>query len=117
MWICFNNAFLSIVEDTYNSDMVFVRARRGEHLNAFLQRVSDKPQIKKTPNSDYQYRIHIDKKTAAFIVCEHMMNIDYSNFKNSVEDDNLHRMYNKFWSVGMMALDERSIHDDWEDVV
>ena len=39
------------------------------------------------------------------MIAEVVRKIDYSNFKNSVEDDDLHKFYSEIWSSGIRNLD------------
>jgi hypothetical protein len=93
MWFCFNNGFVSAVEHRDDKNTLVVRARRREHLeDNFPNR-----KIVVGGSTDYKYRIFISKKDFAEIIKDRIMNIDYDNFKNSVEDDDLHELYNGFW--------------------
>lgn len=90
MWFCFNNGFVSA-----DKDGLVVRARRREHLE---DNFPDK-KIVVGGSTDYNYRIFISKKEFSEIVKERIMNIDYGNFKNSVQDDDLHDLYIGFWML------------------
>jgi hypothetical protein len=93
MWFCFNNGFVSAVEHRDDKNTLVVRARRREHLeDNFPNR-----KIVVGGSTDYKYRIFISKKDFAEIIKDRIMNINYDNFKNSVEDDDLHELYNGFW--------------------
>jgi hypothetical protein len=95
MWFCFNNGFVSAVENRDDKDGLVVRARRREHL------VDNFPNknIVVGGSTDYKYRIFIGKKEFAEIIKDRIMDIDYGNFKNSVEDDDLHDLYSQFWRL------------------
>lgn len=93
MWICFNDAFVSAVEDRMDKSMLRVRARKREHLN-FL----NKP-ITENGGSDYKFRAMIKKEEFAELVKQRILNIDYGNFKNSVKDHKLHDLYADFWDL------------------
>ena len=95
MWFCFNNGFVSAVENRDDEDGLVVRARRREHLE---DNFPDN-KIVVGGSTDYNYRIFISKKEFAEIVKDRIMGIDYSNFKNSVEDDDLYDLYSKFWTL------------------
>ncbi len=118
MWLCFNDGFLSCVQDKDNPDMVFVRSRVKQHLEEFVSSGSPswKSAIVSTPRNDYQWRIHMHKKDLAVFVAHRIMNIDYTNFKNSVEDHDLHTMYDEVWRVGVRTLDSRSYKKFWSDL-
>ena len=49
--------------------------------------------------TDYRYRAEIPREKVAQAVADMVMSIDYSNFKNSVEDHRLHAAYSRVWSV------------------
>ena len=52
-WLCFNDAFLSVVNHRDDKDLLVVRVRRREHLvNVF----GKDTQITVTPERDYKYR-------------------------------------------------------------
>jgi len=110
MWVCLNNGFVSIVEDWEDPTKVYVRARVEKHLHAFMVHSEVQRTIAHTPNNDYEFRIHMTKEEAAATVSKHLMNIDYTNFKNSVEDSDLHYMYNEVWASGVRNLDKRPQH-------
>lgn len=96
MWVCFNNAFVSAVQDRDNPDGLVVRARRKKHLEVIFP---DREIIGMT-GSDYKWRICVKKEEFAEIVRKSIMGIDYDNFKNSVKDKALHDMYLDVWSAG-----------------
>jgi hypothetical protein len=92
-WFCFNDAFVSAVESPDDPNVLVVRARRKEHLENLIPNCS----IITNGGTDYKYRTMIDREKFSNIVQNRVMNIDYDNFKNSVDDDSLHRLYEKFW--------------------
>lgn len=95
MWFCFNDGFISAVQHRDNPEKLVVRARRKEILeNLFPGR-----RIVIGGSRDYNYRVFISKDEFGSIVTERIQNIDYANFKNSVEDDELHSLYEKFWGL------------------
>lgn len=96
MWICLNNAFLSVTEDNNDPTRLMVRSRNPEHLRAVFG-----PGVKiiVTPERDYHYRTFIDRKEFAALMASKIEDIDYGNFKDSVEDKDLHDMYLDFWQT------------------
>jgi hypothetical protein len=95
MWFCLNNGFFSAVENRNNKNEMMVRARRREHLEDNFPDY----EIIVGGFTDYNYRILIDKLKFADIMKNKILDIDYSNFKDSVEDYDLHKLYAKFWSL------------------
>lgn len=105
MWLITSNSFVSIVEDWNDSEMLIVRGRRESDVaNVCKSRGSS---IYETPNSDYPYRCVISKVEFSSLVAEAVLNIDYSNFKNSVEDFDLKRFATEVWISGRRNLDSR----------
>jgi len=94
MWICLNDAFVSMVEDYKDPDYLWVRARNSDHLvNLFPYRVN----IQETPTRDYRFRVHASKREMARIIADRIEGIDYGNFKNSVKDKKYHDVLEDFW--------------------
>ncbi|MGV7223974.1 MAG: hypothetical protein ACQ9MH_20920 [Nitrospinales bacterium] len=130
MWICLNNAFISAVQHREKPDHLMVRARMREHLAAVFPNV----EIIETTKADYRWRVVAPKNAFKKAVNHSIDSIDYDNFKNSVEDHNLHDCYSKVWGVmhrlqyqdkkpEITALDETFQHDlkgraspyDWQE--
>jgi hypothetical protein len=93
MWICFNNAFVSIVQDAQEPGNLLVRARAKKHLTALFPR----RRVTRTPKADYRWRVSMPAKAVAALVAAKINGIDYGNFKDSVEDAKLHEMYALWW--------------------
>ena len=102
MWVCLNTGFVSIVEHPLHSDLVMVRGRRKEDVEAL---VKDEYFIEQTDTRDYRFRAICPKVKVARMVSEAVESIDYGNFKDSVDDDNLHKFYAEVWSSGIHNLD------------
>ena len=97
MWLCFNDGFVSAVQD-YNDPEGFVaRARRRKALESLLP--GQEVAVNAPGTSDYKYRVFCKKSIFCKIVLNKIMGIDYSNFKNSVKDSDLHDLYMDFWSL------------------
>ncbi|CAL1240624.1 hypothetical protein [Candidatus Methylocalor cossyra] len=99
MWICFNDAFLSIVDKAKTPGCLVVRARRM----ADIARVFPDAEIVAGAGTDYHYRAEIPREIVAQAVADRILAIDYPNFKNSVKEKRLHSVYEKVWGV-MMGL-------------
>ena len=95
MWICLNNAFLSVVQDRDDPETLLVRARVVGHI----QQVFPEAKVFTDPKADYLYRAFIGRKAVAQAVAASIEDIDYDNFKDSVDDDQLHVAYMKVWST------------------
>jgi hypothetical protein len=99
MWICLNNAFLSIVEPTRNargaSPFLLVRARRPGDI----ERVFPSAVVSTEDNRDYMFRAMIDREHVAAAIAAQVLGISYGNFKDSVDDHGLHDAYASVWGV------------------
>lgn len=96
MWVFTSNGAISIVEDQLNQSCVLARSRVKKHLACFLPKYLHK-RIEYTPGHDYHYRIQLQKEMFSEIMADHALNIDYGNFKNSVEDDDFHEICSTVW--------------------
>ena len=104
MWICRNDAFLSAVKDVHTPNGLMVRARRKEHLeDAFPDRIDE---IYSVPVSDYAWRIRISKFDFTKMLAEYVDDIEYDNFKDSVDDKRLKNFYNEVWWSGLYMQDQ-----------
>ena len=92
-----NDAFLSIVENKDNPTAVVVRARVDSDLVAVFPEFAD--DIIETDNSDYRFRLFLDRKYVAQKIQDEVMGIDYANFKSSVKDKWRYKAYMEIWTV------------------
>jgi hypothetical protein len=95
MWICQNQSFLSVVADRADPRKLLVRARVRGHIES----VFPKAIVFESVGSDYKYRTLLSRRVVKQVISTQLENIQYDNFKNSVEDDDLHNAYLKIWSV------------------
>jgi hypothetical protein len=95
MWISFNDGFISAIQDHKDVDGLVVRARRKEHLENIFPGL----EIFTGIGSDYEHRVFIKKAKFATILAKRAGDINYTNFKSSVKDDDLHRLYMRFWHL------------------
>jgi len=103
MWICLNNAFVSIVEDYADSAYVQVRGRREQDVLNFLGDYS--ATIIQTDDRDYRFRAIVLKFDLSKILAKCADRIDYGNFKDSVSNKDLAQMYTEVWISGIANLD------------
>jgi hypothetical protein len=96
MWLCFHDGFLSAVGDKNDPARVMVRARRKKDL---LNVFGEHAEIIKNAGTDYRWRGFVDRRVFSALVAARMENINYSNFKNSVGDHELHDLYMDFWNL------------------
>ncbi len=90
-----NDAMFSIVEDRDDSDLLLVRARR----KGDIEMVFSVTNVVESDDSDYRFRIWLSRHDVKKVMANEIDRIDYDNFKNSVEDEELHDAYTKVWGV------------------
>lgn len=95
MWICLNNAFLSIVRKDCGPDELCVRARR----KGDIERIWPEAKVTKYTKSDYLYRAILPVSEVRWAISKLLAAIDYPNFKDSVEDELLHDCYLDVWQT------------------
>jgi hypothetical protein len=90
-----NKGMLSIVEHKEDANWLIVRARDRKTLEELLP----EHEIITLLNADYRFRVEVSREGMAQLAGWLVSNIDYENFKKSVEDDELHEAYLSCWSV------------------
>lgn len=94
MWLCLNEGFYSIVR---TKDLppghLLVRARREGDIEKLWQGVD----IQRTVGRDYLFRAIVPEQDVAEAVARALLDIDYGNFKASVDDRPLHDAYLNVW--------------------
>lgn len=94
MWIMLNDAMFSIVEDTKQPTNLVVRSRvKGAIEDYFGVKAIE------TANSDYRFRCFLPREEVMVVIADAIFDIDYNNFKNSVDDDDLHDAYLDVWTA------------------
>ena len=93
MWIITNNSYLSIVSKDCGPTELLVRARRAGDI----ERVFPNAEVTRHTNSDYLYRAVLPRDAVKQALAAMIDQIDYPNFKDSVEDRSLHAAYVGVW--------------------
>lgn len=96
MWLFTKYGFYSVAEPLEEeskhrgtSPVLLIRARRYEHLDALRERFPrqlGELTIWKNVGTDYQYRIIVSRSIWSDVVSKLTAEIDYSNFKDAVEE-------------------------------
>lgn len=95
MWVCLNDAFLSIVHKECARDELLVRARR----RGDIEKIFPKAKVERTPTGDYLFRAVVKRGAVRKAMAGEVARITYDNFKDSVRDDALHNAYLRIWSL------------------
>ncbi len=119
------------LEDKIFDDFLCVRTREVQSLillqdqihEAYRQGKIDHAlltDIIKFPNTDYQYRMWIDRKTLSSIMTLYISELDFSNFKDNC-DYRLKDTFSKVWSVmwNLVSKPKKNtsydLFDDWSN--
>lgn len=94
MWIFLNDAFVSVVAHKDQPRFLLVRARRRGDLERLF---GDQPVVERTPTADYLYRCTVSREVLAKIIADRIQSIDYTNFKDSIQDKPLHDVCFEVW--------------------
>lgn len=92
-----NDGFVSVVRNPDYPGKLMIRARNKAHLESIFPKKKNK--IINSKKNDYAWRMFVDEEEFAQMMKERILNIDYSNFKNSVVDNDLHDLYADFWGL------------------
>lgn len=95
MWIMLQGCFLSLVSKDCEPDELLVRARR----EGDIEKLWPDAKVTEYTKSDYLYRAAISKLDIALALAHEVNEIDYPNFKDSVEDEALHDAYTEVWFI------------------
>lgn len=98
MWVFLNDAFFSIVQHREDKEMVVVRARvEGDLERAF----GNQHEVLETEDSDYRFRMFLNKEYVSDVMKRKVLNINYGNFKDSIAKQDYERKsyYTRVWSV------------------
>ena len=95
MWLCLQNGLLSVVADRSSPSRLVIRARRRKVLEEIFPNV----EITVSEQADYKYRVLEDRETFAKLVAKITAQVQYFNFKSSVEDPDLYELYERFWEM------------------
>jgi len=95
MWICLYDSFLSIVSKDCKPDELLVRARRPGDI----EKIFPDATVTEYGRSDYRYRAVVPKAEVIGRLTTEIEDIDYANFKDAVQDHELHNAYLDMWTT------------------
>lgn len=104
MWVFFNDAFLSIVDNDADPECLLVRAR----VKGDIERVFLSAEVHVTPVADYRFRASVERSMVAEALAARVRELDYPNFKDSVREDWRHHAYARVWGI-MFDLQQQRI--------
>jgi hypothetical protein len=95
MLIFTNVGFLSIIQDFRDPDTLIVRARFPEHIRNLFPVA----RVTKTAGRDYLYRALLPRQEVADMLKKYTEEMDYTNFKDSVDEPIYQRSCSEVWGV------------------
>ncbi len=100
MWLFTTQGFYSTVQHDDFEDMVIVRGRTREDIEALRHQI---PSIEpfEDPDADYRYRAVVAKADWALALTELATDLDYRNFKSAVAERQGYdraAIYGKVWA-------------------
>lgn len=110
MWVFLSDSFVSIVADRGDSRRLLVRARRPDDIHKLVPGA----QVFEDQLADYRWRAFVDRDTVAQALFDKAQAIDYDNFKNSMDDHQLHSAASRVWGT-MYGLQSRIVPSTFED--
>lgn len=95
MWIFTSDCFVSIVADkaNVNSDRLLVRSRVKGAIGKLFNGIDEHYMT----GSDYAYRAWVSRDEVARVFYDYIKNINYTNFKNSIEDPDYRHACGEVW--------------------
>jgi hypothetical protein len=106
MWLFSQQGMFSIVEDQYSPEHLIVRAR----VKGDIERYWPYAVVERTEHSDYLYRAPVPKTDVAEVIAKMVMDIDYANYKDSIEDERRSMFYARVWA-NMATMQEKLDED------
>lgn len=95
MWIFAQRSFLSIVEHAEEPKLLLVRAR----FQGDIESMFPEAEVSESAHSDYRYRAALSRERVSEAIALRIRQIDYPNFKASIDDFYRHGAYSRVWSV------------------
>lgn len=102
MWIFQNNSFVSIVAHKDRPGHLLVRSR----IKGDIEKAIPGAEVFEDPEADYRYRAIVAKETVQEAIMRAIGEIDYPNFKNSIDRSDIprHEAYLSVWQVMAKAF-------------
>jgi len=118
MWLYTKFGFFSVIADANAKGRLVIRARRKEDLLNLRTRYL--PSLSKTvttERSDYRYRAFVTKADFKRVIPRIVEDITYSNFKDSVEDQDRHGIYLDVWFATQQLQDPSHGPRNWNPAI
>lgn len=104
MWIFTPNSFISVVDKGDPSGRtLLVRARKAGDI----EHLFPDAKVQVGGGTDYRFRARINREEVALKIAEQVLQINFANFKNEVDDHDRHEAYLDVWQA-MYGFQERN---------
>lgn len=106
MWIFTKHGYYAIVKDYKDDNVYWLRARLEVDLKNVLKLISlENPEIIHKDYADYKFRIKLTKKEFLEFMSKIADHLDYSNFKNMMDDntDQRHKIFAYYEVYNVLA--------------
>ena len=113
MWLALSNGWLSIVAHRDKPECLLVRARNENHIESYFPDADMYTDV----DADYPYRADIHRDVVADVMTEYVYDIQYDNYKNSVNEEAYHDtligVWNKVYAYGIPYRPNITTLKDW----
>ena len=101
MWIMTTDGFFSVVKKPGQKRDLTVRSRVKTDLDKLLNKLNSEISIQEGVGTDYPFRVVMPQADWANYVQKAAMDIEYDNFKNTLDssDHHRHEAYFNCWSA------------------
>lgn len=100
MWVFTRNGFYSAVADSTDDSYIIVRGRCKQDLDRLAKAINlSNTKVTHTPLADYPYRLRTPDIAWSLYLSREAKAIDYTNFKNAVNDNTRHNAYLDVWTA------------------
>ena len=95
MWLALSDGWLSIVAHRDKPECLLVRARNENHIESYFPDAD----IYIITDADYPYRADIRRIDVGLTIASYIHHIQYDNYKNSVNEEELHNALIGVWQT------------------
>ena len=101
MWVFTRQGFYSVVQKNCGEDEALVRSRQKSDLVALGKKLGIELRVQENAGTDYRFRAVVKKADWARYLTDAVLELDYSNFKNTVpqRDYRRHNAYMRCWEA------------------
>jgi hypothetical protein len=110
------DSFVSVVVDRERPSNLLVRARREGDVQNLLTGFQPGLRVVQTDHADYRFRASVSRPVFERAFKAQAAAIDYSNFKDAVDEDDgyRHDVYSRVWGAAL-SLDARRPLRNWPE--